>query len=135
MPEVTRRGMFALFPGMGAVVIAGGCSPIADLQVPQAACPPVTSFNWARMELFRRGVVGEVGEDAFDCWFRSMELERLEGDKLTVSVPVLFLKRWVDAHYGRALLRGAQRMDARVEEVKIIVRKPRTAPLNVKAIV
>lgn len=135
MAEVTRRGMFALFPGMGAVVIAGGCSPIADLEIKQAPCPPVTRFNWVRMEQFRRGIVAEVGEDTFDCWFRSMELERLEGEKLTVSVPVKFLKRWVDEHYLGALLRGAQRMDARVEAVEIVIRNPRLAPLDGKAVV
>ena len=82
------------------------------------------------MEQFRRGILAEVGEDTFDCWFRAIELERLEGEKLTVSVPVKFLKRWLDEHYMRPLLRGAQRMDARVEVVEIVLRKPRTAPLG-----
>lgn len=130
---ITRRGMFELLPGIGAVVLAGSkvdmaaAAPVVA-EVPKAAA--VTSFNWARMELFRRGVIGEVGVDVFESWFSSIEMEKLENGKLTVSVPALFLKRWVDGYYAMALLRGAQRMDASVEEVQIVLREPRVGPMT-----
>lgn len=130
--DITRRAMFGLLPGAGAAVLAGANVPAATA-APVAPVPqPVTSFNWARVELFRRGVIAEVGEDAFDCWFRAIELERLEAGKLTVSVPVKFQKRWLEEHYMRPLLRGAQRMDGVVEGVEITLRRPRTVALAIR---
>lgn len=125
--EISRRGMFGFLPGIGAVVLkakpALAVTEPVEVGAPKAAA--VTAFNWARVELFKRGVIGQVGADVFESWFASMEMERLENGKLTVSVPAVFLKKWVDWHYATALLRGAQRMDASVEEVKIVVRRPR----------
>lgn len=134
--DISRRGMFGLVPGIGAVLVAGSkVAAAAEPVAPEVAkTGAVTSFSWARVELFRRGVIGEVGEDCFDSWFRSMEMEKLENGRLTVSVPVLFLKRWVETHYDQALLRGAQRMDASVEEVVIVTREPRVGRLPVKMV-
>lgn len=129
MQEISRRGMFGLLPGIGAAVVAASVLPVAAAAPVEAAAPaaaPVTTFNWARMELFRRGVIAEVGEDAFESWFKAVELESLQNGKLTVSVPVPFMKRWIDAHYDQALLRGAQRADAFVDRVEIVVREPAT---------
>lgn len=126
--DISRRGMFGFLPGIGAAVVTVSKGGIAVAGAVQAEAPKaavVTSFNWARVELFRRGVVAEVGADVFDSWFSSIEMEKLEHGKLTVSMPALFLKQWVDRHYAVALLRGAQRMDGSVEEVQIVLREPR----------
>jgi len=126
--DISRRGMFGFLPGIGAVVLAGSKVGLAAAVPTEAAVPKaaaVTTFNWARVELFRRGVVAEVGADVFESWFSSVEMEKLENGKLTVSMPALFLKQWVDRYYAMALLRGAQRMDASVEEVQIVLREPR----------
>ncbi len=128
--------MLGLLPGIGAVVFSGSrggtaaAAPVGTV-VPEMAA--VTRFNWARMELFRRGVIGEVGADVFESWFSSVEMEKLQNGKLTVSMPALFLKQWVDRYYARALLRGAQRMDASVEEVEIVLRRPGVGTMAAKA--
>lgn len=131
--DISRRGMFGLLPGIGAVVVAGSKVGLAAAIPAEAAVPKaasVTTFNWARVELFRRGVVAEVGADVFDNWFASVEMERLENGKLTVSMPAKFLKDWVDRYYAMALLRGAQRMDASVEEVQVVLREPRVGTMT-----
>lgn len=127
MAGMTRRSLFGLLSGAGAVAMGGVTAPTTAMTPPIAAPTgaPVKSFNWARLELFRRGVIGEVGEDKYDSWFKSIRMESLENGSLTVSVPVRFLKKWIEAHYRDALLRGAQRMDASVQSVEVIVRDPR----------
>jgi hypothetical protein len=123
--DVSRRAVFSLVSGFGSSVLAGLKGPVqaSVSAVPTTTC--VTPFGWAKMELFRRGVIAEVGEDKFDAWFRSVEMESLESGKLIVSVPVPFLKRWIDEHYDRPLLRGAQRAEPSVQRVEVILRKPR----------
>lgn len=106
----------------------GGVTAPTTAMTPPIAAPtgvPVKTFNWARLELFRRGVIAQVGEDKYDSWFKPIRMESLENGSLTVSVPVRFLKKWIEAHYRDALLRGAQRMDASVQSVEVIVRDPR----------
>lgn len=122
MKDISRRGVFGLFSGLGGAALAAGV-PVAE-----AALAPVEekTFGWARMELLRRGLVSEVGQDVYECWFLALEVERYTAKTLTASVPVLFLKRWIAAHYMQQLLRAAQRADANLEEVFVVVRKPAT---------
>lgn len=134
--DISRRGMFGFLPGIGAAVLAaskGAMAAAAPVAVDAPTAVAATTFNWAKMELFKRGVIGQVGADVFDSWFASMEMERLENGRLTVSVPAMFVKKWVDGYYSMALLRGAQRMDATVEEVRIVVREPRPGRLEAKS--
>ena len=89
MQEISRRGMFGLLPGIGAAVVAVSALPVAAAAPVEAVAPAtarVTTFNGARMELFRRGVIAEVGEDAFDSWFKAVEMERLDNGKLVKRV-------------------------------------------------
>ena len=131
--DISRRGMFGFLPGIGAAVLAGSKATMAvaapvEVEAPKGAA--VTSFNWAKMELLRRGLIGEVGNGVYESWFQSLEVERLEAGMLTVSVPVLFLKKWISTHYMVELLRASQRADTSVECVDIIVRKARTVQPN-----
>lgn len=126
--DISRRGMFGLLPGsvaaLFATVMPAAAATPASITSPKA---PDKAVSWVRMEQFRQALIAEVGNVTFECWFRSIELEKLEGNRLTVSVSVNFLKQWIGEHYMRPLLRGAQRMDGAVEEVEIVVRRPRVA--------
>jgi chromosomal replication initiation ATPase DnaA len=53
-----------------------------------------------------------------------MKVETYEHGVLFVSVPVAFLKKWIDAHYMDKLVRAAQRVDGKIGEVRVMVRKP-----------
>lgn len=123
--DVSRRGLFSIMTGLGGVAVIGSKTVMGMPVAPASASAPVLKpFNWARLELLRRGLVGEVGPDKYDSWFPSVEVERLQGGVLTVSVPVKFLKTWIEAHYMTSLVRAAQRADASIERVVIELRKP-----------
>ncbi len=51
---------------------------------------------WERL---RRRLRAEMGEDVYSSWFARMELVRIEGDLVNVSVPTRFLKSWIETHY------------------------------------
>ncbi len=59
------------------------------------SCAPVGNA-WERL---RQRLRGELGEDVFSSWFARMELDRIEDDVATVSVPTRFLKSWIETHY------------------------------------
>jgi chromosomal replication initiator protein len=48
---------------------------------------------------FRQRLRAEMGEDVFSSWFARMELVRIQGDVVNVSVPTRFLKSWIETHY------------------------------------
>lgn len=129
MKDVSRRGLLGWFGGMGTVLGTRQGIAIAAPQVSLGTVPSgeglgEPSFSWARVELLKRGLVGEIGDDAYDAWFAGMNVEGYKRGVLYVSVPVAFIKRWVEAHYGDNLLRAAQRVDGKIGEVRVSVREP-----------
>jgi chromosomal replication initiator protein len=58
--------------------------------------------QWERVRVRLRA---ELGEDIFSSWFKSMELDRVEGQFVFLSVPTRFLKSWIQSHYTDRLLR------------------------------
>lgn len=126
MVDVSRRGLFSLFGGLGGAAVVSGTQTVlaSTLPAPVPSLSTLKPFNWARMELLRRGLIGEIGEDRYDSWFKALEVETLERGVLVASVPVKFLKRWIEEHYMTPLLRAAQRADPSVEQVVLYVRKP-----------
>ncbi len=41
----------------------------------------------------------QLGNDIFTSWFNALEFESFDGSLLRMSVPVLFLKKWIHDHY------------------------------------
>lgn len=127
MADISRRGLFGILAGLGGAAAAPGIALAATataVPVPADEALGEPAFSWARVELLKRGLIGEIGEDAYQSWFAGMNVEKYERGVLFVSVPVLFVKKWVNAHYMENLVRAAQRVDGKIAEVRILVRKP-----------
>ena len=45
-----------------------------------------------------------LGEDIYTSWFASMEFETFDGRVVRATVPVKFLKNWIQSHYSDDLL-------------------------------
>jgi chromosomal replication initiator protein len=56
---------------------------------------------WERV---RRRLKAEFGEDVFNSWFKSIEIDQATGDMVRLSVPTRFLKSWIDNHYKDRIL-------------------------------
>jgi len=66
----------------------------------------------------------QLGEDVYTSWFQSMEFEHFDGRTVRVSVPVKFLKNWIQSHYSEALLRCCAAEFEGVENVDVVLRQP-----------
>ncbi len=71
-------------------------SPKLDQNTPFAA-----EDCWSRVKQRLRV---ELGEDIFSSWFGRIELEAVEGDCVSHSVPTRFLRSWIQSHYAERVL-------------------------------
>src|SRR2546423_12745257 len=64
------------------------------------------------------------GEDIYSSWFASMEFENFDGRVVRASVPVKFLKNWIQSHYADDLLQCCAAEFIGVERVDVTLRQP-----------
>lgn len=55
-------------------------------------------------KLCRKRLQSAVGAEAYRHWFGRVLFNGVNGDKALFSVPTLFLKRWIDAHYSEHIV-------------------------------
>jgi len=78
----------------------------------------------ARGEKARAMLRARLGEDVFSSWFASMEFEGFDGQVVRASVPVKFLKKWIQSHYADDLLQCCAAEFTGVERVDVALREP-----------
>ncbi len=66
----------------------------------------------------------QLGEDIFTSWFNAMEFESFDGSTVQVSVPVKFLRNWIQSHYEDALLACCKAEFKGAERVEVLLRQP-----------
>lgn len=81
--------------------------------------------GWQRM---RKTLRVRLGEEVFTAWFGTVEADGIAGTTLHLSVPVKFLKSWIQSHYADALLAAARQEFPTLERVDIVLRQPQAAP-------
>jgi chromosomal replication initiator protein len=66
-----------------------------------------------------------LGDDIFSSWFHALEFEEFEGKTVKVSVPVKFLRTWIQSHYADDLLACCRAGDFKdAEKVDVVLRQP-----------
>ena len=65
-----------------------------------------------------------LGEEVFESWFNTCDAERYVDNVLTLSVPVKFLRRWIQSHYLDDLLESARKEFEHIERVDVGLREP-----------
>ena len=78
----------------------------------------------ARGEKARAMLRARLGEDVFSSWFASLEFEDFDGQVVRASVPVKFLKKWIQSHYADDLLQCCAAEFTGVERVDVALREP-----------
>jgi chromosomal replication initiator protein len=66
----------------------------------------------------------QLGEDIFTSWFNALEFESFDGTTVQVSVPVKFLRNWIQSHYEDALLACCKAEFKSAERVEVLLRQP-----------
>ncbi|GAA3843539.1 chromosomal replication initiator protein DnaA [[Pseudomonas] carboxydohydrogena] len=85
--------------------------------------------RWTRVKGRLRST---VGEDVYSSWFARMDLERVGGESVHLSVPTRFLKSWIQTHYADRVLSCWQAELPDVHRIDLTVRTPVRAPAVVK---
>ncbi|MEW6122249.1 MAG: chromosomal replication initiator protein DnaA [Pseudomonadota bacterium] len=65
-----------------------------------AASADEPAQHWDRI---RARLRQEIGEDVYSSWFARLELDKVSGDTVHLSVPTRFLKSWIQGHYVERL--------------------------------
>ena len=65
-----------------------------------------------------------LGEDIYTSWFNALEFDHFDGRVVTVSVPVKFLRNWIQSHYLDALLACCRSEFDNAERVDVVLRQP-----------
>lgn len=65
-----------------------------------------------------------LGEDIFSSWFHALEFESFENKTVKVSVPVKFLRTWIQSHYSQDLLECCRAEFKGAERVEVTLRQP-----------
>ncbi len=83
----------------------------------------------ARGVRVRHALKATLGDDVYSSWFGSLEFASFDAGTLVVTVPVKFLKNWLEQHYLDAIQRCAAIEFEGVERVEVKIRTPvATAP-------
>jgi chromosomal replication initiator protein len=66
----------------------------------------------------------QLGDEIFNSWFNSLEIDAVDGEVVRASVPVKFLRNWIQSHYAEQLLRCCQAEFKGVQRVEVVLRTP-----------
>jgi chromosomal replication initiator protein len=65
-----------------------------------------------------------LGEEVFSSWFTTLEFQSFDGRLLKVTVPVKFLRNWIQSHYADVLVACAAAEFQGIEQVEVLLRQP-----------
>jgi chromosomal replication initiator protein len=66
----------------------------------------------------------QLGDEVYSSWFKSLEFESFDGRIVKVSVPVKFVRNWIQEHYSEHLLRCSRVEFPTAERVEVVWRQP-----------
>ena len=78
----------------------------------------------ARATKVRALLRARLGEDVFTSWFNALEFDGFDGKTVKVSVPVKFLRNWIQQHYNDELLTCCRAAFKGAERVDVVLRQP-----------
>lgn len=78
----------------------------------------------AKWQKIRKILKVTLGEEVFESWFNTCGIERFTGNTLVLSVPVKFLKSWIQSHYVEEILECARKEFEGIESVEVELRGP-----------
>jgi chromosomal replication initiator protein len=70
-----------------------------------------------------------LGDDIYSSWFATLEFDGFDGKTVRTSVPVQFLRKWIQSHYSEQLLACCAAEFKGAERVEVVWRQP-APPVN-----
>ncbi|SFV25682.1 chromosomal replication initiator protein DnaA [Hyphomicrobium facile] len=94
-----------------------------DVGSGQGAGTPTSAVE-GRGQKVRAMLKVQLGDEVYSSWFKSLEFESFDGRIVKVSVPVKFVRNWIQEHYSDHLLHCSRIEFATVERVEVVWRQP-----------
>jgi chromosomal replication initiator protein len=94
-----------------------------DVGSGQGAETPASAVE-GRGQKVRAMLKVQLGDEVYSSWFKSLEFESFDGRIVKVSVPVKFVRNWIQEHYSDHLLHCSRVEFATVERVEVVWRQP-----------
>ena len=113
-------------PQRGVSGVRADAAGLADAgQVPVTQVP-VTEGTGAEGKgaKVRATLRARLGDDIYSSWFNALEFDGFDGKTVKVSVPVKFLRKWIQSHYMDELLVCCKSEFKTAEQVDVSVRQP-----------
>jgi len=90
----------------------------------QLASSEVSAEDRSKWDRVRHRLRSDLGDAVYNSWFTRLELERIDGGALHLTVPTKFLKSWMQSHYAPRIRARVASEFSKVERVVIDVRSP-----------
>lgn len=119
MENIDKAGSAVL--AKTAVIKNAGESAAAQVAETAPAQPQSADGRGQKVRAMLRA---QLGEDVFTSWFNTLEFEGFDGATVQVSVPVKFLRSWIQSHFEDALLTCCRAEFKGAEKVEVLVRQP-----------
>lgn len=94
----------------------------------QLASDVVSAEDRSKWDRVRHRLRTDLGDAVYNSWFTRLELERIDGGAVHLTVPTKFLKSWVQSHYAPRIKARVASEFSKVERVVIDVRSPVRKP-------
>ena len=105
----------------GRPVAAGAHVGFASSTAEETKAPSQSESQGQKTRAMLRA---RLGDDIFSSWFHALEFENFDGKTVRVSVPVKFLRTWIQSHYADDLLSCCQAEFKGAEKVDVELRQP-----------
>lgn len=90
------------------------------MQTPEKIQPP----QEPRGRKVHAALKARLGDDIYTSWFKTLDFDAFDGKTVTASVPVKFLRNWIQSHYiddllacSRLEFKGAERIDVQLRQM------------------
>ena len=126
--EFSRRSFVGFLAGLAGSVVAGGkiaaeaaAATPSPMPMPAPIAPSSLLTPGATL---REALRTRLGEDIFMSWFQTLEIEAFDGQTVTISLPVKFLRNWIQRHWPDELLECCRAEFTGARHVNLILRRP-----------
>ncbi|MEO0729191.1 MAG: chromosomal replication initiator protein DnaA, partial [Pseudomonadota bacterium] len=119
----TQSGLFGRSSSHVGDVI-GETATRTDVANAAAAEPVSHDVTEAEASRIKTLVRARLGDEVFTSWFNTLSIDRIDGSTIYMSVPVKFLRSWIQSHYVDDLLACVQAEFKHVENVDVRQRQP-----------
>ena len=89
------------------------------MQTPEA----IKTADEPRGKKVHAALKARLGDDIYSSWFKTLDFDAFDGKTVTASVPVKFLRNWIQSHYiddlllcSRLEFKGAERVDVQLRQ-------------------